>query len=187
MARRMLDYARMTRLGLAAVLLAASTTAASAGTYLGIGVGTSADGSVGDSETVEGGGRSGRLLLGSRFGKLAVEGQAGRFDMMFANSVFETTQLGVGLKLNIPLGNNFEVFGKGGVQRTWLSNDNSMYDAAGNGWFAGGGVEYRLNLGVTAASLFMDYQHSSSTLTNERMQEMDGSTGMWTLGATVSL
>jgi hypothetical protein len=179
----------MTRLAIAAALLVASTTAASAGTYLGIGIGTSADGSVGMAETVEGGGRSGRLVLGSRFGRLAVEGQAGRFDMLMATTTYETTQVGAGLKVNVPLGNNFELFGKGGIQRTWLNSDEAdgRYDVAGNGWFLGGGIEYRLNLGVTAASIFLDYQHSSSDLTNDRMETFDGSMGMWTVGATVSL
>jgi hypothetical protein len=188
-ARGVLDYAPMTRLAIAAVLLAASTSVASAGSYLGIGIGTSADGSVGASETVEGAGRSGRLMVGTRFGRLALEGQGSRFDMMFASSSYETTQLGLGLKVSVPLGNNFELFGRGGVQRTWLNldGDSTMYDSAGNGWFLGAGIEYRLNLGVTGASIFLDYQGSSSTLTNDRMQEIDGSTGMWTLGATVSL
>jgi hypothetical protein len=188
MARRMLDYAPMTRLAIAAALLVASSSSvASAGTYLGIGIGTSPDGTMAGSDTVEGAGRSGRLMLGSRFGKLSLEGQASRFDMMFASSAYETTQLGIGLKLGIPLGNNFELFGKGGVQRTWLNHEGTEFDSAGNGWFLAPGIEYRLNLGVTAASIFMDYQHSSSNLTNERMQEFEGSTGMWTLGATVSL
>lgn len=178
----------MTRLAIAAVLLAASTSVASAGTYLGIGIGTSADGSLGDSDTVEGAGRSGRLMLGSRFGRLSIEGQASRFDLMFAGGgAYESTQLGAGLKANVPLGNNFELFGKGGVQRTWLNLDGTAYDLAGNGWFLGGGIEYRLDLAVTAASIFVDYQYSSTTLTNERMLEVDGSSGMWTLGATVSL
>ncbi len=125
-------------------------------------------------------------MLGTRFGYFAIEGQAARFDMMFASSTYETTQLGVGLKGSLPLGNNFEVFGKGGVQRTWLNNAGTLYDVAGNGWFLGLGVEYRLNLGITGASVFMDYQHSSSTVTNDRMSTADISTGMWTLGATVS-
>jgi len=188
MARRVLDNAPMTRLAIAAALLVASTSAASAGTYLGIGIGTSADGSLDGGDTIEGAGRSGRLMLGSRFGKLSVEGQAGRFDMMFTGITYQSTEVGVGLKVNIPLGDNFELFGKGGVQRTWLSAEVSpMYDAAGNGWFLAGGVEYRLNLGVTAASLVLDYQHASTTFSRSAMAEFDGSAAMWTLGATVSL
>lgn len=177
----------MSRLALAAVTLAAMTSVASAGTYVGLGIGTSADASYNESNTVEGAGRSGRLVVGTRFSKLAVEGQGNRFDLLFSGSQFETSQLGIGLKLNIPLGNNFELFGRGGVQRTWLNSTNDMADAAGNGWLLGGGIEYRVNLGVTAASLLLDYQRTSATLTNGRMQDVDTSIGTWTLGATFSL
>ena len=42
--------------------------------------------------------------------------------------------------------------------------------------------------GVTAASIFVDYQRASTGFTNdETMAEWDGVTSMWTLGATVSL
>jgi hypothetical protein len=183
----------MTRLALAAVLLAASTSAASAGTYLGIGIGTAANGSAessngADMGTTDGFERSGRLMVGSRFGKLSIEGQGSRYDTTFDHLGYQATQLGVGLKLNLPLGNNFEVFGKGGVERTWLSTDAAtMHDAAGNGWFFAAGFEYRLNLGVTAASLFVDYQRSSTDFINDYLLEYNGASGMWTLGATVSL
>jgi hypothetical protein len=188
-ARSVLVYAAMSRLAAAAVTVAAMTSVASAGTYVGLGIGTSPDGNMGQYETVEGAGRSGRLMLGTRFGKLAVEGQGSRFNMLFSGSEFETTQLGVGLKLNIPLGNNFEIFGRGGVQRTWLNfmGTEDRFDAAGNGWLGGLGVEYRLSLGVTSASIFMDYQRSSTTVENGQMAELDSVAGMWTLGATFSL
>jgi hypothetical protein len=104
---------------------------------------------------------------------------------------YQATQLGLGLKLNLPLGNNFEFFPKLGVQRTWLSPqaDNAMLETgAGTGYFLGAGFEYRLNLGVTAASIFVDYQRSSTDFTSdETMVKWDGSSSMWTLGATISL
>lgn len=185
----------MSRLCLAALLLTASTSAVSAGTYVGLGIGTAASGSAERSDgidmgSVDGYERSGRLLLGSRLGKLSIEGQGSRFNARLSTQTndYEATQLGVGLKLGIPIGNSFEIFGRGGVQRTWLSSqDDSTMDAVGNGWLAGAGVEYRLDLGVTAASLFLDYQRSSTGLTSERMIEFDVGAGMWTLGMTVSL
>jgi hypothetical protein len=179
----------MTRLALAAALLVASTSLASAGTYVGLGIGTSAGGSMNGTDTVDGGGRSGRLMIGSRFGKLSIEGQGGRFDMQFPASRYEASELGVGLKLNVPIGNNFELFGRGGIERTWLTATTSAnMDAAGNGWFLGGGVEYRLNLGLTAASLFLDYQRTTTSVTADaNMAQFDASAGMFTLGATLSI
>jgi len=188
----MLYYAPM-RLGLIAVTLASLTSVASAGTYLGVGIGSESSGGATRSDGVDVGsmdgyGRSGRLILGSRFSKLSIEAQASQFDVTFVASGYEATQLAAALKLSLPLGSNFEFFAKGGVERTWLNNGpTDMHDAAGNGLLLGAGFEYRLNLGVTAASIFVDYQRASSGFENEAMLQWDGVTSMWTLGATVSL
>lgn len=177
----------MMRIGLATLAVAASASVACAGTYVGLGIGTAASGSSDQSGDVEGVERSGRLMVGTRFSKVSIEGQASRFDLGFRSSSYDATQLGLGLKLSFPLGHHFEAFGRGGIERTWLSSPNGMYDADGNGWFLGGGFEYRLNLGLTAASLFVDYQRSSTDFTNDRMSQFDATASMWTLGATLAL
>lgn len=183
----------MMRLGLAVVTLASLTSVASAGTYIGVGVGSESSGGAerpdgSDAGTMDGYGRSGRLMVGSRFSKLSIEGQASRFGVTFDSSEYEATQIAAALKLSIPLGNNFEFFAKGGLERTWLNNGpTEMHDAAGNGLLLGAGFEYRLSLGVTAASIFVDYQRASSGFENDYMLTWDGVTSMWTLGATVSL
>lgn len=183
----------MSRLALAAVTLAAMTSVASAGTYVGLGIGTAANGSAERNDGIDYGStdgfeRSGRLMVGSRFGKLSIEGQGGRYDIVFDHLGYQATQLGLGAKLNLPIGNNFELFAKGGLERTWLSTQSAtMHDAAGNGYFLGGGFEYRVNLGVTAASLFLDYQRSSTDFTNDYMLQYSAVSSMWTIGATVSL
>jgi hypothetical protein len=185
------------RLVLGAVILASMTSVASAGgTYIGLGIGSEStggwertDGAM-YSGSMDGYGRSGRLMLGRSFGKLSVEGQASRFNVT-VDQPHTATQLAAALKLSIPLGSGFEFFGKGGLERTWLSE--GTLDAAGNGWLLGLGFEYRLNLGATAASIFVDYQRTSSAFefdeTGGRMTsgEFDGVMSMWTLGATVSL
>lgn len=183
------------RLALGAVILASLTSVASAGTYVGLGIGSDASGSgeytdgrpMGD---VNGYGRSGRLMVGTRISKLSLEAQGSRYDLSLPiDPVMEATQLGAALKLSLPLGSNFEIFGKGGIQRTWLSSQTSeQRDAAGNGWLFGAGFEYRLNLGVTSASVFVDYQRSSTGFTQgSNMLTYDGVMSMWTLGATVGL
>jgi len=177
---------------LGALALASFTSVASASPYVGLGIGSEASGSATtqNSETsMDGYDRSGRLMVGTRLSRLSVEGQASRFDVTVRDRDYQGTPAALAVKLSLPLGNNFEVFGKGGLQRTWLTHQggNSDFDAAGSGLLLGAGFEYRMDLGVTAASIFVDYQHSSAGYQNERMTAWDGSTNLWTLGATVSL
>lgn len=184
----------MLRTAAAALVIAATSSVASAGTYVGLGIGTAAGGSWEHNQLelqgdVDGFERSGRLVLGMRMSKLSVEGQASQFALTFGDpSEFQGTQVGVGLKLNVPLGDNFEIYPKGGLARTWLTGRGTvMDDYAGSGWFLGAGVEYRLSFAVTAASLFLDYQRTQTTFGSDSQYDFDSSFGMWTLGATLSL
>ena len=91
------------------------------------------------------------------------------------------------LKYSLPLGNNFEAFGRGGVQRTYLSGPGIM-GVAGNGWVLGGGFEYRLDLVATAASIFVDYTHNQTSLdTGFGRPQLDSAVSMWTLGLTLAI
>jgi hypothetical protein len=175
----------MKRLCVVALVLGASVSTASAGAYIGLGVGTSARASS-DETMMAGDGRSGRLMLGWRIGRLGIEGSGTRYDVWVAGAPFEATQLALGLKYGLPIGNNFEVFGRGGLQRTSLSKMSSGgYDASGGGFYLGLGVEYRLPVAAVGASLFMDYQRSWTTFDNG-YGEYGGVAGIWTLGATLS-
>ena len=177
---------------LAVALVAASTTAASANTYLGLGIGTAASPS-GDMAISNDGNRSGRLMLGTRFGHVSIEGAGSRYGLFNGTIPYDGTMLAGALKYSLPLGNNFELFGRGGIERTWLTSASATagnaYEWSGNGWLLGAGFEYRLNLGVTAASLFVDYEHSSTTLTTpaEMNVQHDEAIGLWTAGVTLAL
>lgn len=174
---------------LAVALVAASASAASAGTYLGLGIGTSATPSGDIPMTSNDGNHSGRLMVGSRFGRLSIEGAGSRYGFYRSNATFQGTMLAIAAKYNYPLGDNFEVFGRGGLQRTWLSTSAStLSDFAGNGWLLGAGFEYRLDLGV-GASVFVDYEHTSTSLVNQddMRTTKDESIGMWTLGVTLAI
>jgi hypothetical protein len=178
----------MNRLALAAVLLAASSTAASAGTYVGLGIGTSPATS-GDVSMAEDG-RSGRLQLGYRVGPLSIEGLAGRADLARADGAsYAWTTLGLAGRVSHGLGGGFEVFGRLGYQRTSIEQAGG-YDAfSGQGLMFGGGFEYRLDLLVAKGSLFVDYNVERSDLDRERVPNMQyGLTSrVWTLGAILSL
>lgn len=177
----------------AVVLVAASASAASAGGYLGVGIGTAASPGGNVDMPSSDGTRTGRLVLGTRFGHLSIEGAGSRYGLLNATKApYEGTMLAGALKYSFPLGNNFEVFARGGLERTWLTHQSATagnaYDWTGNGWLLGGGFEYRLDLGVTAASIFVDYEHSDTTLdTSAVPMSRDMTVGMWTLGATLAI
>jgi hypothetical protein len=174
---------------LVAATVAATGTVASAGTYLGLGIGTAASPGGDIAMTSSDGNRSGRLVLGTRFGHLSVEGAGSRYGLFRGNTPYDGTQMAVALKYSLPLGNNFEAYGRGGLERTWLSTDTSAADFAGNGWLLGGGFEYRMNLGVTAASVFVDYEHSDTDLVNQTSMQShkDETIGLWTVGLTLAI
>jgi len=177
---------------LAAALVAATATSASAGTYLGLGIGTAASPGGDIASMSNDGNRTGRLMLGTRFGRLSLEGAGSRYTLGHGATPYTGTMLAAALKYSLPLGNSFEAYGRGGLERTWLSNNNDGVwpDYAGNGWLLGAGFEYRLDLGVTAASIFVDYEHSDTGVRDQaRMQlpEKSETIGLWTAGVTLAI
>jgi hypothetical protein len=181
----------MMRRLLPVILLAASGTAASAGTYLGLGIGSDAKLSDGMQTFFSADGRSARLIVGQRFGRLSVEGTATRYGLVSGiqqAASYDDTTLGVALKYSLPLGNNIEAFGRGGFQRTWLSTSSNLPSWDGSGHLLGGGFEYRLNIGPLAGgSVFVDYERDSTGLESSMMRKVDSTVSMWTLGVTLSL
>jgi hypothetical protein len=170
---------------LAVIVLAAAAAPASAGTYIGLGIGTGP--SIGNDTipNANNDGRSGRFILGMKFGRLSVEGEANRFGMLLNGDSYDSTMLGLGLKYSLPLANGFELFGRGGLQRTWLSSnaDRNDYEGSGNGYFLGAGVEYRIR---PFGSVFVDYERQSATI-DGNSTPYGQSAGMFTLGATIDL
>jgi hypothetical protein len=175
---------------LALAFVAATASAASAGTYLGLGLGTAANmGTTSDSGVMaQGNGRSGRLMLGMGFGRLAIEGAASRYSLFLNSSPFDSTQLSASLKYSLPLGDNFEVFGRAGLERSYLTTTAAQsFNASGDGYLLGAGFEYKLNLGVAGGSVFVDYERASTSFVNDAMTKYDTTAGMWTAGVTLAL
>jgi len=168
-------------------LLAISATSASADSYLGLALGTQPDVNDGMAATATPHGRSLRGLAGLRFGNVSVEGALNGFDAL-ANRNGDTTvyQLSAALKLSLPLGNNFEGFGRIGIERTWLNVADPIYDLTGDGLLVGGGFEYRLNAIISNASLFVDYNVHRVTL-ESMATKVDTTVGIWGLGLTVGI
>jgi hypothetical protein len=128
----------MTRALLVAAFLVGTTTIASAGPYVGLGIGP-APGVSSNTDGLDENGRSLRILGGYRFkvprlGSLSAEVALTDYDSRWNNGDYSTRHLALFGKYNFPLASGFEVFGRLGVQNTWQSiND-------GVGSFSGGGV-----------------------------------------------
>lgn len=162
---------------------------ASAGTYVGLAVGPGLDTS-GDANYTSTD-RDGKLLLGFSFGPISVEGGALRGSIAPSNGGlgYDLTQLSVAAKYNVPLAEGFEAFGRAGFQRTSLSGQSSAdmgnHDSDGTGLLLGLGVEYRINLVATQASVFVDYNFASTKLNGPAVTDLSLQTRGFMLGATV--
>ena len=187
MARALLDDRAM-RSMLIVALLATTGSVASAETYIGLAVGTAP--SVSNdalANEIRNDGRSGRLILGQafgfRFGTIAIEAEANRFDLVLNGFPSSSTMLGVDAKYSFPLTDGFSVFGKLGLARTWLSED-GPYDGAGNGWYFGLGAEYRI---IPLLSVFVDYERQSTSIDAPTSTTYGQAAGMFSLGAAFHL
>jgi hypothetical protein len=173
---------------LATGVMAISTTA-SAGGYLGLALGTQPG--VNEELTTMAPnarpvGRSLRGLGGMRFGNFSVEGALNGFGVVTNRGDQTIYQASVAAKLNLPLGNNFEGFGRAGLERTWLDLGDDRYNYAGNGFLIGAGFEYRLDIGISNASIFVDYTIHHATLADTR-GKADETSRIWALGFTVGI
>lgn len=166
----------------------ALSSTASAGGYLGLALGTEPSTNDAMSNVAKPLGRSLRGLVGFRFANVSIEGALNGFNVATQSRGDQTVYQGsVALKLNIPIADNFEAFGRGGIERTWLSLGDSARDLSGDGWLLGGGIEYRLNAVLANASVFLDYTYHRTDLSNNAGTIHDASTGMWGLGFTIGI
>ena len=175
-------------------LVTVSSGVASAGGYIGLGIGTgpaaSTDGKVFDRDLdLTSDGRSYRVLGGSRFGRFAIEGAFGKFDMFSEGLVeaFDVYQVQVSGKFTLPLDPHFGAFGRLGVNKLWFKNsgDRSDTNVDGSGLVAGAGFEYKFDVVATSGTIFVEYQYSAADLSGERDDWGSSSVRMWTLGATI--
>jgi opacity protein-like surface antigen len=176
----------MKRAVLALALVAATSSIASAGRYLGIGVGTNAV--TEGKDQLSNDGRSARLIGGMRWGQLSIEGMFSGYGVALADrsgaTPLDAYQVSVAGKYNLPLGNAFEAYGRAGLQHTWVSGEVPIYGASGNGFLLGAGFEYRLKTGIASGSVWVDYQINKAQLTGDRFT-YDATTRQWTLGLSV--
>jgi hypothetical protein len=179
----------MKRAVLAVALVAASSGVASAGVFVGLGVGPAPAESDSLAASKDAAGRSLRGILGWRMGAFAVEGSYSGYELGSADrEAYDVRQAAIAGKYNFGLGDGFSVFPKLGLQHTSLDHGDADADglpASGSGWLIGVGAEYTFKVATTSASIFVEYQYSSAELDPEVGAPIDFSSRVWTLGATI--
>lgn len=125
-------------------------------------------------------GGNGRLALGERFGRLAIEASLARFDA----GADTTSALGIHARLAFPLGGHLEAFGRVGLERLWLGNTQMAASGDAKGLVGAAGLEYRLTAPVLgSASLWAELSQDKFTTD----AGADGGVRLWTLGASIGL
>jgi hypothetical protein len=172
------------------VLVAALAPAASAGTYVGLGIGTSAstDGALADFGSD--GQHSGRLVLGQRFGVVSIEGGFNDYGLTTSRGTVEwdALSLGAAAKLDLPFTPVVSGYVRLGLEHTWIRTDAAGatgYD--GNGWTGALGAEYRLDALISNASVWLDYSRHSTNLTRGNTADAQATANMWTLGFSIGI
>lgn len=157
-----------------------------ANTYVGIGLGGKPDVS-GDLET-SGAGHNVRGVLGHRFDgvSISIEAATAVYGLHLGSAGgYDARHLGAYLKYNARIIGNLELFGRAGVERSWLiGNRDGAKDFSGRGYAFGGGVEVVLPaLGPGGGSVFWDW-----TLHRIDLGDTTGnaSTSHWTIGCNAS-
>lgn len=158
---------------------------AEADSYIGLGIGTEAPigGSLGEMVSTNDS-HHGRLILGSGFGPLALEGSVFGTGLAGERSLIA---LGVDLKYTIGIAGGFGVYLKGGLHRAFLEADDNewldQYD--GNGYQYGAGMQYKFDLAVSSAALWLDYTRSHFELDDEEAAPVEGTGKLLTIGLSI--
>jgi opacity protein-like surface antigen len=119
----------------------------------------------------------------------AIEGAIAGYGVGLQDStvrLMDAYQISVAGKVSVPLGSNFEAFGRLGLQHTSVGGYMPAYDTSGNGFLLGAGIEYRFDIGFgSGASVTLDYQLAKTELSGERFQAgtaFDVVARQWTIG-----
>ena len=193
----MLSSARMrTRLSLSAVLaitLSLPLAAHAGGGYVSAGVGGGAglDGQLENTFTTDEA-RSGRFSLGQRIGPVALEVSLLGAEMFGQNAYvgmreqYTALTAGVDLKYYVGLTGPLELYGKAGLNKTWLMEPaGSSHDYDGRGWDLGAGLQFTIDTPAAMAAIWLDFTHLRTDLRDGESRALDGQMNMLTLGLSL--
>lgn len=172
---------------IAATLLAPA--AASAGGFVGLGVGPSPNLSGDEVNDLEGSGRTGRLFLGYRIQHFSIEGQLtanSTTDSLRNQDDYAARHVALYGKYSHPIGDGFEAFGKVGLVQSSYGNDDTE-SLSGGGLGAAAGVELRVNLGISAIAFGLEYGLTSVDLELPNGDESTVRSGQWMLSVSLGM
>lgn len=181
---------------LATIATLGASQYAHAGGYIAVGIGADASLSgdmAGHFTTDMDDGSSGRLAIGQRFGRLAVEAAIYGADIQSTTGLgggasYSTVTLGVAGKYYIPVAGRLEAYGKVGLDKTYLvaGDDARASGYSGRGHNLGAGLEFGFQAGILGrAAIWLDYTHQSFELRNDGMRDLDGGAQLLTLGVSL--
>lgn len=162
-----------------------------AGGYFSLGVGDDATlhGDLAQQFDTDSDTQHARLAIGQRTGPIAIEASMFGTGLRGVNGDYRTVSLGVDIKYFYGLGGNFELFGKGGLNKTWLQGtDDQGGDASGRGKLLGVGVQYRFTTGLVGeAAVWLDLSRQFVELSGAQTATLDGEIDMMNIGLSVGL
>jgi hypothetical protein len=178
-------------LALAVIALAAAPAAAGGYVSLGIGQGAHLEGEMAERFSTEGSTPSGRLALGHRTGPIAIEASMFGSGLEDAGQDHTTLAFGAAAKLFVPLVSRFELYGRAGLNRTWIkSRDDDAPDLgySGRGYDIGGGLQFSFSpFPPFDAAIWVDYTRHTVGLQRDGAASLDGSLDMVMVGITVGM
>jgi hypothetical protein len=176
-------------LALALLGLSTAAPAAHASSYFLFGIGPKA-GVNGDLDNnVDGDTHALRFGLGQRIGPIALEGSVFGADLVgtggntfTVDREFSTVSAGVDLKGFASIVGPLEIFGKAGLNQTWIMEN----DMDGAGWELGAGGQFVLDVEFGYAAIWADFTHQSMGLSDGN-RDVDGGLNMVMVGASLGL
>jgi hypothetical protein len=147
--------------------LLVAPAAASAGGYVGLGIGSATTGDELD-ENYDGDGSSIRITIGQRFTWVSLEAGLNTYGLKTENSraTWDAKALSAAGRVHMPLTGKLEGYLRLGVERHYVDRSDNEVSLRGSGWLASLGAEYGLHFGFAKGSVWLDLTRHNAMLTN---------------------
>jgi hypothetical protein len=150
-------------------------------------------GEVAQQFTTDSSGSSGRIALGQRLGRFAIEVNLYGSDLKGTGGLagaqsYSAMTAGVNARYYFPLTGHLEAYGKAGLDKTWFvgNADKPATSYSGRGYDLGAGLQYTINgLLLGELALWVDYTHQSFTLHDDVKRDLGGGAQLLAVGISV--
>ncbi len=178
------------------IFILGAAQSANAGGYVALGMGSEAEltGDFANNFNTDGA-SNGRFAIGQRTGPIAVEASIFGTDLYGpAGASHSTLAVGVDLKYFVSLSGPIEGYGRAGLNKTWLADDEetTMPSMSGRGYNFGAGLQYSFRLlPLGEVAVWLDYTHQTMNLFEESQSTsrstLEGAANLMTVGVSVGL